>query len=101
MPSVSGFNAYLKLKKQRYYCKHCGSTFTLTTDVVAKNCYISNNTKAAIALHAKEKISEKDIARHLMDLTLRSIESLIAFITTLSPILPISQNTCVLMSLNR
>src|SRR5690606_21151272 len=64
MPSVSGFNTYLKLKKQRYYCKHCESTFTLTTDVVAKNCCISNNTKAAIALHAKEKISEKDIAKH-------------------------------------
>ncbi len=29
-----------------------------------KNCCISNHTKAAIALHAKEKVSEKDIAKH-------------------------------------
>jgi len=64
LPSVSGFNAYLRLRKQRYFCKHCHSTFTLTTDVVSRNCCISNHTKAAIALHAKEKISEKDIAKH-------------------------------------
>ncbi|WP_342470279.1 ISL3 family transposase [Ureibacillus sp. FSL K6-3587] len=62
MPSVSGFHTYLKLRKQRYFCKHCHSTFTLKTSVVAKNCCISNNTKVAIALNAKDKISEKDIA---------------------------------------
>ena len=64
MPSISGFNAYLNLRKQRYFCKHCHSTFTLKTSVVAKNCWISNNTKVAIALHAKEKISENDITKH-------------------------------------
>ncbi|WP_374724523.1 ISL3 family transposase [Calidifontibacillus erzurumensis] len=64
MPSISGFHTYLKLRKQRYFCKHCHSTFTLKTNVVAKNCCISNNTKVAIALQAKEKISEKDIAKH-------------------------------------
>lgn len=63
MPSVSGYNTYLKLRKQRYFCKHCQSTFTLKTNVVARNCCISHNTKTAIALHVKEKISEKDIAR--------------------------------------
>ncbi|MBB5150470.1 transposase family protein [Ureibacillus thermosphaericus] len=62
MPSISGFHTYLKLRKQRYFCKHCHSTFTLKTSVVAKNCCISNNTKVAIALNAKDKISEKDIA---------------------------------------
>lgn len=64
MPSISGFHTYLKLRKQRYFCKHCRSTFTLKTNIVAQNCYISHNTKAAIALHAKDKISEKDIAKH-------------------------------------
>ncbi|MEK4253807.1 hypothetical protein [Ureibacillus sp. FSL K6-2830] len=29
---------------------------------MAKNCCISNNTKESIALNAKDKISEKDIA---------------------------------------
>lgn len=64
IPSVSGFNAYLKLRKQRYLCKHCKATFTLKTNLVDKNCCISNHTKVAIALHAKEKVSEKDIAKH-------------------------------------
>lgn len=63
MPSISGFNAFLKLKKQRYLCKHCNSTFTLNTPLVSKHCYISNNTKLAIALNCKDKLSEKDIAR--------------------------------------
>ncbi len=64
IPNVSGFNTYLKLKKQRYFCKHCNSTFTLETSVVNRNCFISNNTKLAIALNAKDKISEKDIAKN-------------------------------------
>lgn len=64
MTSVSGFHTYLKLRKQRYFCKHCHSTFTLKTNVVSKNCYISNNTKLSIAFQAKDKISEKDIAKN-------------------------------------
>jgi transposase len=64
IPNVSGFSTYLKLKKQRYFCKHCNSTFTLKTSVVNRNCFISNNTKLAIALSAKDKISEKDIAKN-------------------------------------
>lgn len=64
IPKVSGFDTYLKLKKQRYFCKHCNSTFTLKTNIVNENCYISNNTKISIALSAKEKISEKDIAKN-------------------------------------
>ena len=62
LPKVSEFNTYLDLKKQRYYCKHCDQTFTLKTPIVKENCFISNNTKLAIALKAKKKISEKDIA---------------------------------------
>ena len=57
LPKVSGFDTYLKLKKQRYFCRHCNSTFTLKTDIVAKNCFISSNTKISIALNAKDKIS--------------------------------------------
>lgn len=64
LPFVSGFHAYLKLQKQRYYCSHCNSTFTLKTSIIAKNCYISNNTKIAIAIALQDKISEKDIAKN-------------------------------------
>jgi transposase len=62
LPKVSEFNTYLKLRKQRYYCRHCDQTFTLKTPIVKDNCFISNNTKLAVALKAKKKISEKDIA---------------------------------------
>lgn len=64
IPSVCGFHTYLRLKKQRYLCKHCQSTFILKTTIVEKNCFISNSTKLAIAMNAKEKISEKDIAKN-------------------------------------
>ncbi len=63
LPSISGFCAYLRLRKQRYFCRHCNSTFTLKTNIVNKFCFISNNTKLSIALNAKDKISEKDIAK--------------------------------------
>lgn len=64
IPKVSGFDTYLKLRKQRYLCRHCSTTFTLKTSVVNTNCYISNNTKVSIALNAKDKISEKDITKN-------------------------------------
>ena len=65
IPKVSLHDTYLELKKQRYYCGHCQSTFTLKTSIVEKNCYISYNMKYAIALEAQNKISECDIAhRH-------------------------------------
>ena len=63
IPKVSLHDTYLDLKKQRYYCGHCQSTFTLKTSIVEKNCFISYNTKHAIALEAQNKISESDIAR--------------------------------------
>ena len=63
IPKISLHDTYLDLKKQRYYCGHCQSTFTLKTSIVEKHCYISYNTKHAIALEAQNKISESDIAR--------------------------------------
>jgi transposase len=60
---VSNMNAYLKLRKQRYICHNCHHTFTVDTSIVNKRCYISNNTKLAVALAARNKISECDIAK--------------------------------------
>lgn len=65
LPSVSRCPAYLRLKKQRFLCKHCGHTFTASTSIVPPHCFISNNTRLSIVLDAKMKTSEKDIAfRH-------------------------------------
>ena len=62
---ISGFNTFLDLKKQRYLCRHCQSTFTCTTNLVETNCYISNPVKTALFLEAGHKKSECDIAREL------------------------------------
>jgi len=60
--STAGFPTIVRLSKQRYLCKHCNSTFTLKTSLVKEKCFISNNTKLSIAIEAKKKISEKDLA---------------------------------------
>ena len=62
IPDVAGFKAILRLKKQRYLCKHCGKTFTLRDNVTDYGCFISKNTKWKIANELRNKISEKDIA---------------------------------------
>ena len=45
IPDVAGYKTILRLKKQRYLCKHCGKTFTLRDNVTEYGCFISNNTK--------------------------------------------------------
>lgn len=62
LPDVSGFKTILKLHKQRYLCKHCNKTFTLSTNIVNYGCFISNNTKHKIASDLTKNRSEKDIA---------------------------------------
>ena len=64
IPDVSGYKTILRLKKQRYLCKHCGKTFTLRDKVTEYGCFISNNTKWKIASDLRNKISEKDIAKN-------------------------------------
>jgi len=62
--NTAGHPTILNLKKQRYLCRHCNSTFVLRTNLVNKNCFISNKVKLSIAINAQDKISEKDIAKH-------------------------------------
>ncbi len=62
LPFVVGHPTLLALNKQRYFCRHCSHTFVLSTPIVQKNCFISRNTKLNIAISAKNKISEKDLA---------------------------------------
>ncbi len=63
IPKVSLHDTYLELKKQRYYCGHCQSTFILKTSIVEKNCYISYNTKHAIA--RRHQVSHSTVNRIL------------------------------------
>lgn len=64
IPDVAGFKTILRLKKQRYLCKHCGKAFTLRDNVTEYGCFISKNTKWKIANELRNKISEKDIAKN-------------------------------------
>ena len=64
IPDISGFKTILRLKKQRYLCKHCGKAFTLRDNVTEYGCCISKNTKLKIANDLRNKISEKDIAKN-------------------------------------
>ena len=64
MPDVVGFKTILRLKKQRYLCKHCGKAFTLRDNVTEYGCFISKNTKWKIACELRNKVSEKDIAKN-------------------------------------
>ncbi len=63
IPSVSRFKTYLRLFKQRWKCDHCHSTFFCVTNIVDKNCFISNTTRYAIAEDLTEIVSEKSIAK--------------------------------------
>lgn len=62
MPNISGFKAILRLHKQRIKCHICNKPFTLSTNIVNRGCFISNNTKLSIINDLTKKRSEKDIA---------------------------------------
>lgn len=55
----------LKLKKQRYQCKHCRVVTTVPTSIVDKGCFISNDIKRTIIMELTEVQSMKLIAQHL------------------------------------
>ena len=57
--------ALLKLKKQRFYCKHCQSTFGAETNLVNRHCFISNIIKSTIAMELTELQPMTLIAKHL------------------------------------
>lgn len=52
----------LLLKKQRFLCKACGSTFTASTSLVQKHCFISNLIKQHIMWELQEVQAMKTIA---------------------------------------
>ena len=52
----------LKLKKQRFFCKECHSSFMAETDIVNKYCHISNHIKQKIRTDLEKVMSFKEIA---------------------------------------
>lgn len=63
IPKISEMNAFLILKKQKFYCKHCYSYFTAQTNIVDVDCHISNNSRLTIIDKATSIRSQKSIAK--------------------------------------
>lgn len=57
--------AFLMLKKQRFYCKVCGQTFTATSPYIDPRCIISNDVKLVVSQKLSGVVSEKDIAHSI------------------------------------
>lgn len=64
LPKVSGYNFILLLDKQRFYCKHCSSTFTATTSLVKPYKNISENSRLNIINDLMKKGDEKSISQN-------------------------------------
>lgn len=63
LPMAGTSLTFLKLKKQRFFCKECQSSFTAETSIVETNCHISNQSKAMIILKSAEAQSIKSLSR--------------------------------------
>jgi len=77
IPKISELNAYLRLRKQRYQCKHCMRQITSSTNEVNYRCRISNNTKLSIINYSKETISFKLISKihNVSDMSVQRINN--------------------------
>lgn len=56
---------YIKLRKQRFLCRSCTSTFVAETPLVSENCFIANPVKAGVAVEATRAVSIEDIANRM------------------------------------
>ena len=85
LPMTGTSLTFLKLKKQRFYCRECHSSFTARTSIVETNCHISNQSKAMIIIKSAEAYSVKSLskdcsvswhtAQRVIDKTARSINN--------------------------
>ena len=63
LPITGTLPTYLRLKKQRFVCKSCNSSFTAETTIVKKNCFISENTNALVVIKSADAQPLISIAR--------------------------------------
>ncbi|APB31966.1 hypothetical protein ACWN6Y_04670 [Vagococcus teuberi] len=57
LPEIERRPTYLKLHRERYPCRNCGSTFSASTSLVDDYCKISKQLKYQIAFDLKENRS--------------------------------------------
>src|SRR5699024_12528889 len=69
LPISGDYTTYLNLKKQRFYCKACNGTFSASTSIVQKHCFISDHTKAKIIVNSTDAQSLSDFAKDCLMFT--------------------------------
>ncbi|MFI4080521.1 ISL3 family transposase, partial [Vagococcus fluvialis] len=68
--SVAHYPTYLLLKKQRFLCRHCDSSFLAESSEIEKHCFIAKRVKQSILIELNDAISFKDLAkRHFVSST--------------------------------
>ncbi len=95
--SVSGLPAYLNLRKQRFLCRECGSSFTADTSrIVEKHCHISKRLKNEIKSKISETVSETYIAKetNVSVHTVRRIIDDTARLLTIKPLHDLPEHLC-------
>lgn len=63
LPIAGIYPTYLNLKKQRFFCKACESSFVAKTSIVEEHCFISNNTKRKVLIKSADALSLTDIGK--------------------------------------
>ncbi|EHF1090199.1 ISL3 family transposase, partial [Enterococcus faecalis] len=68
--SVAHYPTYILLKKQRFLCRHCHSSFLAESSEIEKHCFIAKRVKQSILVELSDAISFKDLSkRHFVSPT--------------------------------
>ncbi|WP_399285411.1 ISL3 family transposase, partial [Vagococcus fluvialis] len=60
---MAHYPTYLLLKKQRFLCRHCDSSFLAESSEIEKHCFIAKRVKQSILIELSDAISFKDLAK--------------------------------------
>lgn len=63
LPFTGVHPTYLLLKKQRFFCKACNSSFVAHTSIVDEHCFISKKSRAQVLIKAADTQTITSIAR--------------------------------------
>uniref|UniRef100_UPI0022E344BA transposase family protein n=2 Tax=Vagococcus fluvialis TaxID=2738 RepID=UPI0022E344BA len=61
--SMAHYPTYLLLKKQRFLCRHCHSSFLAESLEISKHCFTTNRVKQSIGIELSDAISLKDLSK--------------------------------------
>lgn len=68
--SMAHYPTYIRLKKQRFLCRNCQTTFVAQSEEIQPSCFIANRVKQAIAIELGDEVSLKNLSkRHFVSPT--------------------------------